>query len=124
MANNKTISDEELVAALLANGTIKKAAKAAGISERSLYDRMNDKDFIVLYRGAKGDLIREAVFNLNRKLQSAVDTIAEIMTDKNTNPAIRLQAAQTILNNASKFSQRLQTEETETEEKANEFSFI
>lgn len=33
------------------------------------------------------------------------------MTDKEINPAIRLQAAQTIIANAAKFSERLQFEE-------------
>lgn len=64
-----------------------------------------------MYRAAKADLIRAAVFNLNNQLQEAVNTVAEIMADKENNPAIRLQAAQTILNNAGKFSQRLQIDE-------------
>ena len=72
---------------------------------------MNDGDFQALYKAAKADLIRAAVFNLNSKLQEAIDTVAEIMADPDNNAAIRLQAAQTILNNAGKFSQRLQADE-------------
>ena len=72
---------------------------------------MNRGEFQALYKSAKADLIRAAVFNLNNQLQEAINTVAEIMTDKDNNPAIRLQAAQTILNNAGKFSQRLQADE-------------
>lgn len=111
MAKAQAVSDEQIIAALLNNGTLKTAAAAAGISERALYDRMNNGTFQALYRAAKADLIRAAVFNLNNQLQEAVNTVAEIMADKENNPAIRLQAAQTILNNAGKFSQRLQVDE-------------
>lgn len=107
----KAISDEQLIAALLNHGTIKQAAAAAGISERALYDRMNTGDFQVLYKAAKADLIRAAVFSINGKLQEAIDTVAGIMADKENNPAIRLQAAQTILNTACKFTQRLAADE-------------
>ena len=34
----QAISDEQIIAALLNNGTVKAAASAAGISERALYD--------------------------------------------------------------------------------------
>lgn len=105
------VSDEQIIAALLNSGTLKVAASAVGISERALYDRMNRGEFQALYKSAKADLIRAAVFNLNNQLQEAINTVSEIMTDKENNPAIRLQAAQTILNNAGKFSQRLQADE-------------
>ena len=42
----------------------------------------------------------------------AIDVAAEIMENKDNNPAIRLQAAQTILNNASKFNAWLQQGES------------
>lgn len=117
------ISDEKIIAALLNSGTIKEAAAAAGISERAIYDRMNKGDFKALYKAAKNDLLREAVFTLNGKLREAIDTISEIMTDKENKPAIRLQAAQAILNNAGKFAQRLAANENDVAEQveANRF---
>ena len=112
MAKEKAISDEQIIAALLDNGTIRAAAQAAGISERTLYDRMNKGEFQALYKAAKADLIRAAVLNINRQLQAAIDTVVEVMQDPDNNAAVRLQAAQTILNNAGKFAQRLQLDET------------
>lgn len=111
MAKQKAVSDEQIITALLSNGTIKAAAAAIGISERSIYDRMNNGEFIALYKSAKTDLIRGAVVNLNNQIQAAVNVVADIMNDSNNNAAVRLQAAQTILNNAGKFSQRLANEE-------------
>lgn len=115
MAKSKAISDEQLIAALLANGTIKAAAGAVGLSERAVYERMNDGEFKALYKSAKADLVRGAVVNLNNQVQAAIDTIAEIMQDTDNNAAVRLQAAQTILNNAGKFAQRLTADEARTE---------
>ena len=112
MAREKTVSDEQIVAAVLANGTLRAAAAAVGISERTLYDRMNEGEFQARYRAAKADLIRAAVFNINNQLQAAINTVVEVMQDDKNNAAVRLQAAQTILNNAGKFAQRLQADET------------
>ena len=72
---------------------------------------MNDREFRAEYMEAKNDIIRKAVFTINEKLSAAIDAVAEIMTDKDNNPAVRLQAAQTILNNAGKFAERLTHDE-------------
>lgn len=115
----KKVSDEQITAALLTTGTIKAAAAAVGISERTIYDRMNDGEFQAVYKAAKADLMRATVSKINGQLQAAVDTIAEIMTDKENSAATRLQAAQAILNNAGKFMQRLQADENETRKQVN-----
>lgn len=122
----KTITDEQIIAALLSSGTIKKAAAAVGLSERAIYDRMNTGDFQALYKAAKADVIRSAVFGITSKLQEAIDTTAEIMGDPANNPAIRLQAAQTILNSAGKFTQRLQEIENtvSAQQEANRWNFL
>ena len=110
--NNNAISNEEIIAALLQHGTIKAAADAAGIGTRTIYDRMNDKQFRAEYAQAKADIVRQAVFSINGKLAAAIEAVADIMTDKEVNPATRLQAAQTIINNAGKFAERLTKDET------------
>ena len=109
--NTKAISNEEIIAALLQHGTIKDAAAAAGTTPRTIYDRMNDREFRAEYMEAKNDIIRKAVFTINEKLSAAIDAVAEIMADKDNNPAVRLQAAPTILNNAGKFAERLTHDE-------------
>lgn len=113
MAKQKqtAVTDEEIIAALIVSGTIAEAASKVGLSTRTIYDRMACKDFKALYHGAKTDIVRGAVFKINSKLTEAIETVSELMTDKEVNPAIRLQAAQTIITNAAKFSERLQGEE-------------
>ena len=111
--NRKAISDEEIIAALLQSATLKEAAELAGISPRSLYDRMNREDFVAAYQRAKAEHLRAALLSLNGKVEEAIATTTEIMQDKKTNPATRLQAAQTILNYAGRMTKQLSQEEAE-----------
>ena len=109
--NTKVISNEAILSALLQHGTIKEAAAAAGTAPRTIYDRMNDREFRTQYMETKNDIIRKAVFTINTQLAAAVDVVADIMNDRETNPAIRLQAAQVLINNAGKFADRLARDE-------------
>ena len=113
MAKTKqaTITDEQIISALLQNGTQRAAAAAVGIDERTIYNRMNDGEFKALYNSAKADILRVAVVNINNQLSAALDVVVEVMTNPENNPATRLQAAQTIINNAGKFAERLRCEE-------------
>lgn len=123
MAKATAISDEEIIAALLQHGTIKDAAEAVGIAPRTIYDRMQQKAFVEIYQDAKTDIMRAAVHNLDKQLSAAVDAVAGIMTDQGVNPAVRLQAAQTILNTAGKFSLRLEQDENKSREIRRDFLF-
>lgn len=109
--NKKATSDEEIVAALLDNGTIKAAAAALGMPQRTLYDRMESRRFKGVYAEATADVLRGAVCALNSRLEDAVNTVTGIMQNNDTNPAIRLQAAQTIIGNVTKLADRLREDE-------------
>lgn len=114
MANTKAVSNEEIVAALLQHGTVKAAAAAIAVAPRTIYDRMKEREFRAAYMDAKNEILRQAVFSINSKLAAAIDVIAEIMNCKENAPAVRLTAAQVIINNAGKFAERLANEEKET----------
>ena len=114
----KTICNEKIISSLLQHGTIKEAAAAAGTTPRTIYDRMNDREFRSQYMEAKNDIILKAVFTINTQLAAAVDVVADIMNDREANPAIRLQAAQVLINNAGKFADRLAREEYQSRNEA------
>ena len=107
----KAVSDEAIIAAIMENATFKDAAEKIGVSVRTIQDRMKDDDFRKLYTAAKRDLLRRACKHINDKLEDSINTVAEIMNDREVNAAVRLQAAQTIITNAVKFSERLSKEE-------------
>jgi len=126
MANKKratAISDEEIIAALLANGTIAGAAAACGLAPRSIYDRIGTQEFNILYSAAKADILRTALVTTNSRLAAALNTVAEIMENTENNPATRLQAAQTIINTAAKFADRLNEQDKKTFDTTNAMPF-
>ena len=105
------VTDEQIISTLLNNRTMKEAAASIGLTERTVYTRMQEDDFKVLYKAVKADLIRGSVFSINQQLGAALDTVVEIMQDKNVSPAIRLQAADKIFLYADKFATRLSKDE-------------
>lgn len=107
----KTISDEQIIAALMENPTQRAAAEACGLSERALYDRMTDDEFIALYRQTKTDLLRSTLQLVAAKMGEAVNVIAEIMQSPETPPAVRLQAARELLRCMDGFLSRLNEDE-------------
>lgn len=110
--NTKAVSNEEIIAALLQSGSIAEAAAAAGVSPRTIYDRLhNDNEFRGEYAEAKNSIVRKAVFSINERLGDAIEAVFDIMQDKEVNAAVRLQAAQTIINNATKLTEALQKSE-------------
>ena len=124
MARTKAISNEEIIAALLQHGTVREAAQALGTTARTIYDRMQSQDFTAEYSAAKNELLRKASLSVNDKLAAAIDEVAAIMSDPKVNAAVRLQAAQTIINSAGKFSERLDRCEKTQRQQADPFNFM
>lgn len=118
MAKRKS-TDEQIIAALLQHGTISAAAQACGVSTRTVYERMNEQNFQAEYREARTDILRKAAFSIAEKLSGAIETVWQIQNDKSVSPAVRVQAAQTIINNAGKFADRLTDDETANQEAHN-----
>lgn len=101
------VSDEQIIAALLANHSIGKAAEAVGMNPRTIYKRMGTPTFKAAYSAARADLVRQAVADLNGQMALAVATLVEIMTDAEAPAGARVQAARLLMDNAAKFSDRV-----------------
>lgn len=120
---NKALSNERIIAALMNYGTVTAAAEAMATTPRTIYTRMKEKEFKAMYADAKADLIRQSAQALNKRIAEAAETICGIMKNEDNPPAVRLQAAQAILNQAGKFSDRLQAAEYAIDER-NKFSLL
>lgn len=103
----KKYSDEKLVVALIEYGTIKEAATALSISPRTIFDRMRDSGFRIMYHEARTDILRAAVSSLASHTARALEVVAEIMENQDEGPYLRLQAANILLKHAEKFVGRL-----------------
>lgn len=104
--------------------TVGEAASAIGITPRTVYERMREQGFQAEYRDAKSDILRGAVLKMTQALSAAVDAVQEIMEGEDVNPAIRLQAAQAIINNSVKLSERLSQEETRNRNTRSPFASV
>ena len=112
---NKTVSDEQIIAALMAGGSVTAAADQLKVSPRTIYNRMRGKDFKLAYMEVKTDIMRNAAADLSSRVSQAVEVICDIMQNEDNPPGVRLQAAQQILNQAGSFSKRLTASEVAIE---------
>lgn len=105
------VTDEQLIAGLLQYGSIRATAAALHTGESTIYARMKNGEFKEQYLQARADLLRDAVQEIAQQRKIALQVISDVMQDKETNPATRLQAAQTIINSEGKYLQQLQEAE-------------
>ena len=114
MANKTKVTDELLISSLISHRTIKEAALAIGISERSIYSKMRDAEFEQAYQCARTDLLRATVSEVSRQVQDALGVIGEIMHSEDASAQVRLNAAAMILTYSEKAQNRLKAEEIRT----------
>lgn len=101
----KRLTDEAIIAALIAEGSIKGAAASLKCTARTLYDRMKSPEFKDLYAQAKGEILKTATAKLQGNLCGAIDTLTEIMTDKEAPKQTRANCAVSVLQYGAKFTE-------------------
>lgn len=85
------------IAALLTKKSIQKAAKSVEIGEATLHRWLLDEEFQEVYRHAKQEIVGHAISRLQNATGEAVDTLTEIIRDKNKPPSTRVTASRVIL---------------------------
>lgn len=93
---------EILLAALLTYPTIREAAGATGISESTIYAWLKKDDFKAELERRRGELVIDTKNHLQSRLREVTDTILDIMSDKDTPPQTRLNAASEAFRNTMK----------------------
>ena len=85
-----------LVAALAGGATIAEAAERGGVSQRTVYRRLEDADFRAAVQQARAELVTQAVARLAEAGGEAVATLRALLGE-GTPPAVRLGAARAVL---------------------------
>ena len=93
---------EAAILALLSQRNVEEAARAAGISERTLYRWMQEPDFDAAYRAARRAAFSQSTARLQQMCAAAVSTLGKIMVDQNAPAASRVRAADSVLDHAAK----------------------
>jgi len=94
-------ADAALVAALAAGRTVQEAARTAGVSERTVYRRLEDPTFTCQVDAARDAMVSQAVARLSAATTAAVDALRGLL-DSPLDFA-RLAAARSILELTLKF---------------------
>lgn len=88
-----TTKQEQALAALMTHATRRDAAKAAGITERTLRGYFQDKEFRSRYREMCFEIMEDAALRSKRILEKSLTTLEAIMDSEGANIAIQRQAA-------------------------------
>lgn len=97
-----TPKQNKVLAALLTSPNKSAAAKAAGISPRTLRDYLADEKFQAEYKRAFSGLVEDATRQAQQALSPAIGTLLEIVEDKEQDATARISAARAILSHGVK----------------------
>jgi hypothetical protein len=93
---------EEAIAALLTQRNVDEAAKAAGISTRTILRWMKEPEFQKAYRQARRLAYSQAVAKLQQASTAAATTLIKIAIDPAMPASVRVRASECIMNQSSK----------------------
>ena len=93
---------EQTIAALLTQRNLDEAAKAAGISMRTLMRWLKIPEFQAAYREARRTAYSQAVAKLQQGATAAATTLLKVMLDQGTPASVKVRAAECVMTHSSK----------------------
>ena len=93
---------EAAIAALLTQCNIDEAAKAAGISTRTLMRWLKVPEFLTAYREARRAAYSQAVAKLQQGTTAAATTLLKVMLDQATPASVKARAAECVMTHSAK----------------------
>lgn len=101
----KRLQDEDIISALIAEGSIKAAAASLECATRTLYERMKAPSFKELYSRTKADILKTATAKLQGELCGSIKTLCEIRDDTTAPKQTRANCAVSILQYGRQFAE-------------------
>lgn len=107
-------NDERIIAAILSTSSVQDAADMAGISPRTISNRLKEPDFKKKLDEARRELWKGYAKSLQSSVGKAIQTTVEIMENPEAPAQVRLNAAESIIRNSLRlneqtdFSERLE----------------
>lgn len=97
------INDEQIISALLNCGSLRKAAESLGTTANTISNRLKKDDFRKRYETAKAELLSETVGVMKSNLSGAVNTLTEVMNNKENPATVRVSAADSLLRHTTRY---------------------
>jgi hypothetical protein len=88
---------EQIIVALLNQGSTAEASRVTGISETSIWRALQDDAFQALYRNARRQIVENAISHLQSATVDAVRTLRLIAVDSESPSSARVSAARSII---------------------------
>jgi DNA-binding LacI/PurR family transcriptional regulator len=104
VAGGRRNADSALVTALAAGGTVEASARAAGVSETTVYRRLREPAFRQRVAEARDEMVNRAVARLSATSTLAADTLRELL--KARSETVRLGAARAVLELGSRLREQ------------------
>ncbi len=101
-------NDEAILGALLSSPTVRSAAEKCGVSERTIYKRLENESFKQRYDDERKATFKRCSEALQARLAGAVEAITEVMDGESSSPQTRLNAAEAVLRHSLKFKETLE----------------
>lgn len=93
---------EKALSALLSNPSVREAAKASGMAERTLFRYLRDPTFSERVREARRGLMDNLQTRLQAKAEGAAKILSDIAEDEGKPASVRVAAARIIIESALK----------------------
>jgi hypothetical protein len=93
---------EEAIAALLSQRNVEEAAKATGVSPKTLLRWLQVPEFQIAYRDARRAAFGQSIARLQQASSAAVSTLLKVMVDPNAPASSRVRAADSVLDHTLK----------------------
>lgn len=96
-------TDEQILCALLNNGSVRAAAKALECNDSVIRDRLKDKLFSKTYKERKLEVLIAAADKMKSNISLAVDTLSAVMSDTENPPTVRVSASDSLLRHCLRY---------------------
>lgn len=97
MARKVTLTDDDVVDALVSEPTVTAAAQKLGCSRNTIYRRLGDPLFALAFAEARDALHAERMLQMTRAAGEAVDCLVAVLHDDAAPVSAKLKAAALLL---------------------------
>lgn len=101
--NAHGLKKDKILKALTTAKDISEASQIAGVSRKTIYSYLKDKDFIIAYRNLKNTELREVSEKISFGASYAADFLINILNDTTAKQNTKLHASIKLLDFYSKF---------------------
>lgn len=101
------ISDERMIEALVSTKSITKCAELLECNRKSIYDRLKKPEFYAKLQQQRKDCFALTTSKVVNAQQQAVETLIDIMNNKDASDGCRIKASQILLDTCIKTVQQI-----------------